>query len=267
MQPLKSFFLLCVAANLFAGGCASVRVKTDLLPTADSELTSDAGKFYIAGLSYACDDGYENAMQSAMDVAYEKNLLRLLRKECPNRYPLLFSEDENSSIPLFVTFEEEFKQSTFKTVAWMVGTLTIVPMILPAPFSDADRNITVSAGLWNGTDSKGSATVRSEFHRKQILWGTVLTPLALIPIPGESDFPKESSVFNMSRHGFDDVPQVAQQTATALAKIVAAKEPDFWTMQPRYAQPTGYSSSPAATGTPAPAPAALPLPTPTAAPF
>jgi hypothetical protein len=252
---------LCAAGILLSCGCASVRVKTDLKPEADPKLASSAGKFYIAGLSYNCDAGYVHESPPPMDVAYEKNLLRPLRKECSARYPLLFSEASESAIPLFVTVEEEFKQSEFKTIAWMLGTLMIVPMILPAPFVDMDRDITVSAGVWNGTDSKGSGTVRSSFHRKHILWGTVLTPLALIPIPGESDFPKESSVFCMSRGGFDDIPQVAQQTATALAKMVVTKDAAYWTAQPR------WTGSPASLSNPAPMSAPLPLPTQTVAPF
>lgn len=258
----KLLLLLCLAGTVLCSGCSSVRVKTDFLPETNSTLKSAAGMFYIAGLKYDCDDGYENQTLSAMDIAYEKKLLRLLRKECPARYPLLFSADESSAIPLFVTFEEECSQNNFKIVAWMLGTLTIVPMILPAPFIDVDRNISVSVGAWNGTDSKGSETVRSVFHRKQIGWGTVLTPLGLIPVPGESDFPKESEAFNMSRYAYDDIPQVAPQVATALAKIVAVKEPEFWTAPPRSVQQPGYSPAGSAS-----APSVLTLPSETAAPF
>ena len=261
MTVMKFLIWLCAAGILLTSGCASIRVKTDLMPDADPDLKSSAGKFYIAELKYNCDDGVVRESQNTLDVAYKKDLLRAVRKECPTRYPLLFSEFEESAIPLCITVDEEYGFKDGKFIAWMLCTLMITPMILPAPL-EINRDLTVSAGLWNGTDGKGSPVVRNKFRREQRGWVTMLTPLALIPAPGESDFPKESEAFNMGRNSYDDVPQVAQQVTTAIAKMIAGKDTEFWTAQPRRMESPSFSPV-----SPSAVPATLTLPTETIAPF
>lgn len=258
MQSIKTLFLLCMTGTLLASGCASVRVKTNLMPETDATLHSPTGRFYIAGLQYAVDGVDSGSTKSLpIDAAYEKRLFRLVRQECLARYPLLFTKDQTDSIPLWIEVEDSITSKDGKTLAWILCTATIVGTVFPAP-SEIDRDLVITVGVWNGKDGIGSAGTSKDFQREQHFWLSLLTPLGLISIPGESDFPKESEAFNMGRFAYDDVPQVAQQVATAVAKLVAAQDADYWTAQPRQYE------SPAQSAT---TPAALPAPTETVAPF
>lgn len=255
---MKPLMLLCVATTLLASGCASVRVKTDLMPEADASLQSPAGRFHIAGLQYSVD-GVASGSASALpiDAAYEKRLSRLVREECPSRYPLLFTKDQADSIPLWIEVEDSITSKDGKTIAWILCTATIVGTVFPVPM-EIDRDLEIAVGSWDGRDGIANVPTRKGFQRAQHIWGSLLTPLGLISIPGESDFPKKSEAFNMGRFAYDDVPQVAQQVATAVAKLVVTKDADFWTVQPRqYGSPVQ----------PAIPPVAVPLPMETVAPF
>jgi hypothetical protein len=140
----------------------------------------------------------------------------------------------------------------------MFGTLFMAPYFLPLP-TDRDRNMTVAIGTGTGHEGFKNIAFRKEFNRKEHGWFTIFSPLALIAIPGKSDFPKESTIFNMKGLDlYDDVPQLAQQVATALAKLVATQDAAFWTSQPR----TGTSSPLSPTR-----PVATPLPPETVDPF
>jgi len=226
--------LMCgVVGILFFSGCASYRVLTNLKPEADPALQSPAGRFYIAGIKYINNSD----ITPMFDQAYEKDLLLLVRKECLARYPALFERSAAGGVPIWIDISDSNSASD-DTIIWMLCTVLITPMILPMP-AQMDRTISVDVGVWNGTDSIAGMKLRKEFRREEHAW-TSLTPLALFPIPGESDLPKKSEVIDASgakpfknNVGYYDAPQVAQQVATAIAKLVATKEPEFWTAQPR----------------------------------
>ena len=261
MRAMKPMMLLCVVGALLAGGCASVRVTTNLKPESDPALKSPAGQFYVAGLKFTGVDGPDVRYSKEYLDTYQARLLPLVRSECIARYPLLFAQDSTKSIPLWVEVNERITFHKGKMLAWMFGTLTLVPIVFPAPMVQLERDIDVTVGLWNGRDGMGSGTMRKDFHRDEHAWMTLLTPLALITIPGESDFPKTSTAFNMSRFMYDDVPQVAQQVATALAKLVVTQDSAYWTAQPREQVTPGVPSALPAL------PTVLPPPAETAAPF
>jgi len=260
---MKRAWMICLglAGIFFLGGCASVRVKTDLMPEENPEMAVSSAKFYIAGLNYTVNDGCGRQVKSPIDSAYEKNLLRSLRNECSAGYPGLFTGDSSDAFPLWVEVTDEITTRDGKFIAWMLCTLTVTPMIFPAPVG-WDRDIHVSAGLWNGHEGIAGQKTGREFRREENLWVSVLTPFALIPVPGKSDLPKRSDAFNWGRFAYDDIPDVARQVATSLAKTVVSREPAFWAKQSLHVRSPVYS--PAASGT---SPVALPLPTQTAAPF
>ncbi|MDD3276029.1 MAG: hypothetical protein PHP93_03150, partial [Kiritimatiellales bacterium] len=228
----------------------------------NTTLQSPAGRFYVAGLNYVVDGVDADASAWPMDAVYKKNLLHLVRKESLALYPRLFTNDQTAgSVPLWVEVEDSITSKDGKTLAWMLCTLTLVGTVFPVPM-EIDRDMDVSVSPWNGRDGRGSEPVQVNFKREQHMWGSILSPLGLISIPGESDFPKVSEAFNMSRFAYDDAPQVAQQVATAVAKMVITKDSAYWTA------PSRWTGSPASPGIiPATALEALPLPTQTVAPF
>jgi hypothetical protein len=176
----------------------------------------------------------------------------------------LFTEEEKLAIPLYVTLTDAIELHQPRRVVWMLCTLMITPVILPMP-SMVEHDLTVSVSASKVTAGEGSTEDRKKFHREVHAWETALTPLGLITVPGESDFPKESRAGDfepiLMRWSYD-YEQVAQQMATALAKVIVSKELDFWKDALRPAQKQG----PSATGA-TDAPAASPVPTDSPTPF
>jgi len=184
----------------------------------------------------------------------------MVRKECISRYPALFANDASSgSIPLSVEIDGTITMHTGKMVAWMLCTADICGTLLPCP-AQQDEDFDVKAGVWNGRDGIAGVPLQNSFRREEHLWVSVFSPAALITIPGESDFPKISgTIFGVQEQMETAYQQTAQQVATALAQLVAAKEPGFWVV------PVGRESTP---GTlPAVPTTMLPPPAESAAPF
>lgn len=253
--------LLSTIGPLLISGCMSARVTTNLKPETNAELKSPAGQFYVAGLKYKYADANPQVPtdQKTMDDA-ERRLLPLVNQECVSRYPALFVNGAASgSIPLGVEVNCTVTQHPGKSVAWMLCTLDICGLILPCP-GDVEEAIDVKAGVWNGRGGMGGTPLSKSFERKDHFWVSVMTPSALIHMPGESDFPKFSgTIFDIQQQMDTAYQQTAQQVATVLAQLVADKEPGFWVV------PVGSESSP--TTMPATPTTTLPPPGESATPF
>ncbi len=208
-------------------GCMSGRTTTNLKPETNLELKYSAGKFYIEGLKYD-----NNLPENPTMADFDKRLLPLVRKECIARYPELFSGDSSSSIPLWIDVNQKTNSNDTKTFTWMFCSLMLCGMVFPLP-GESDEQFDVKAGVWNGQQGIKGASANKSFDRNMYFWVTVFTPLALITIPGESDFPKESgTIFGIESQMAAYELLTAQQIATALAKSVAEKDPSFWSARP-----------------------------------
>jgi hypothetical protein len=247
---MKSLSLLSVLLGAaLASGCVSARMTTNLKPGADPELKSPAGRFYVAGVKYLNTDPQAQQMSGA---DYERNLIPLVRKECVSRYPALFVDQPGDSIPLGVEVRQTSTLHNGKTVAWMLCTVFVCGMILPCP-GQMDEAFVVKAGVWGGRDGMRGAPLENGFQRENYSWVSLFTPLALIRIPGESDFPKVSgTIFGIQSQMRLYYEQIAQQTATALAQLVATKDPEYWA--------TVSASTEALPSTLQPPPTSVPLP-------
>lgn len=255
------FLMLCIGFTLMESGCMSARMTTDLKPEKDPVLKASAGTFYVAELTFSADNLSQQTAETYKK--YQRELLPLLRKECLERYPALFTDDSSGAIPLKIDVGSTTAMHTLKTIGWLYGTLLISGVILPCP-GDSDEDIDMRVGVWTGRENLRSATLQKSFRREIHTWVSLLTPAALITIPGESDFPKVSgSLFNMQGMEKVYLQQLASQIATALAKTVVTKDAEYWTAQPRWTAPV--SGSPGLNPSPVSAP--LTLPTQTVAPF
>jgi hypothetical protein len=247
IRGMKSLMLIYVPGLLLVSGCMSARVTTNLKPETNAQLTSPAGKFYVTGLKYTNGDSPDNKKTDA-------HVLKLVRKECSSRYPALFGSYASGSIPLAVEVDSTTTTHGDKMFLFGLCTGFLCPYIFPAP-DQFEEDIDVRAGLWNGRDGMRGAPLQASFQRENHCWRSMLTPSALITIPGKSDFPKESNMFTEGVN----YPQISQQVATALAQLVAAKEAGFWVL------PVGSESSPAAL--PSAPTTTLPAPADSTAPF
>ena len=256
---MKSVMLSFVVGPLLVSGCMSMRMTTNLKPETDPTLKSPAGQFYIAGLKYKYADANQQVQIDQSTIAdAERRLLPLVRKECTSRYPALFMAEASSAIPLGVEVDCTMTMHTGKMVAWMLCTVDLCGTFFPCPAAQ-DEDFDVKAGVWNGRDGIGGTPLQNSFRREDHLWVSVFSPAALITIPGESDFPKMSgTLLGMQEQMETSYQQTAQQVATALAKLVAVKEPGYWTT------PVGRENNPA---TPPSVPTTLPPPAESSAPF
>lgn len=226
-QLIKAIKLFSLAGILILNGCMSGRTTTNLKPDTNPELTSPAGKFYIEGITYT-----NNIPKNPTMSDFDKRLLSLVRKECITRYPELFSGDSSSSIPLWVDVNQKTDSNDSKTFTWMFCSLMLCGIIFPLP-GESDEQFDIKAGVWNGGEGIKGASANKSFQRNMYFWVSVFTPSALITIPGESDFPKESgTIFEIESQMAAYELLTAQQIATALAKSVAEKDLGFWTARP-----------------------------------
>lgn len=230
MQISSVINLLCLSGTLLVSGCMSGQTTTTLKPDANPELKSPAGKFYIEGITYDNNFPKEQQKQSISD--FNKRILPLVRKECITRYPELFSDDSSSSIPLWVDVNQKTNNNDTKTFTWMFCSLMLCGIVFPLP-GEADEQFDLKIGVWDGNENIKGASLKESFQRNMYFWVSVFTPSALITIPGESDFPKESGTI-LGMQGQIDAYELltAQQIATALAKPVAEKDIAFWAARP-----------------------------------
>jgi hypothetical protein len=231
-------------------------------PAKNAELKSPAGTFYVADLKFNLILDDPSPQTTETYKKYQRLLFPLLRKECVERYPALFANDPASSIPLGLTAENTSTSHDFRTKCWMLGTLMIVGLILPCP-DQRDEDFILKVGVWTGREDAKASMLQKNFRREFHGWVSVLTPLALIPVPGESDLPKASaSLFNIHQGEQIYLQQLATQLATALAETIVAKDPEFWTAQPRLNNSS--IGLPTRTGD---SPALIPVPSEIATPF
>ena len=237
--------LLCLTSIIFAaGGCMSARTTTSLKPEVNPDLKSPAGKFYVEGIKYTTDIVRQSSPDSKRQdadgqiKAYEekfcKNVLPLVRKECITRYPALFTDSSSSAaaIPLWVDVNHITVTNDSRSITWMLCTVMICGIILPCP-GDSDETIEIKTGVWDGREGIRGAAVPNSFKRFSEFWVSIL-PTALIPISGESDFPKISgTVFEIESQMAAYELITAQQIATAIAKSVADKKSDYWAVAPQ----------------------------------
>lgn len=233
--------LLCLTAIIFAaGGCMSARSTTSLKPEANPDLKSPAGKFYVEGIKYTGENANQargmgqdfEAQKKAYEEKFCRNILPLVRKECAARYPGLFTDNSSSAIPLWVDINHKTSTDDSRTLTWMLCTVMICGIILPCP-GDTDEKFELKTGVWDGREGIRGAAANNNFQRYSEFWVSIL-PTALIPISGESDFPKISgTIADIDRQMAAYELITAQQISTAVAKSVADKKSDYWTVAPQ----------------------------------
>ena len=242
LKALRIIKLLCLTGIVFAvGGCMSARSTTNLKPEANPELKSSAGKFYIEGIKYTSNTINQTSPGMGQDFetqkkAYEeefgRRLLALVRKECAARYPALFTDNSSSATPLWIEVNHITVTNDSRTLTWMLCTVMLSGIIFPCP-GDTNETIEIKTGVWNGQEGIRGATILNNFQRYTEFWVSVFTPSALIPISGESDFPKISgTIFEIESQTASYELITAQQVATAVAKSVAEKDSNYWVAMP-----------------------------------
>ncbi|HBM16510.1 MAG TPA: hypothetical protein DD381_09255 [Lentisphaeria bacterium] len=228
MKSMKLFSVLGISTLFLLNGCYSGKLNSNIKPQENPKLNSPAGKFYVEGISYTND--LKNKREGEYMKDFDKRILPLVRKESVSRYPELFTDDSSDAIPLWVDINQNTNIHTTKTTLWMLCTVMICGLILPLP-SDTSENIAIKTGIWNGYNGIKGSSLNKELKIESEAWISLLTPSALISVPGESDFPKKSGTMMFGTKNITDYYEsiIAQLIVTTLAGTITEKDPSFWT--------------------------------------
>lgn len=251
MRARMILALLGATAAFITAGCMSGRTTTNLVPKSDPALKSPAGMFCIneVNLRYITPN-----QQPSLDMVSNpsQRILPKLRQECRERYPSLFADESSSTFPLALDITITVTQHPGKTVGWMLGTCLLSSVIFPCP-GQTDEAFCVKVGAWGSRDFHIENSFQAEFQRENHGWVSLLTPMALITIPGKSDLPKtKGTIFAINSWEEEYLRQTAQQLATAVAQATASKDAAFWASLPRqrYAEPAVTSFTSVTEGAP-----------------
>ena len=216
MSPRLLSATLLITAGALLQGCVSSALQTTLPPRAETHPG-------ISGLKYSFSEvrvkktfpkdkfGGEpaeiipsrapvhKAQPANPEVHWDDETWRRhLTDVAVRRHPALFTRDE-PSVPLRVTIDATVDNSLGYSITAEVCTLCILAGVLPLPvYADADIAVSLSADSREAT-----APTSFEFKREDSSWISVFTPLALIPYPARSDFPRVSLM----------LPQMTDQAA------------------------------------------------------
>lgn len=232
---------LCVAASLFAGGCASNKI--GVLPAAKPVLVPETNSaFYMI---QKVDVSFSAAPPEWQSGIFSGRFARLAAE----RHPGLF---RNSAEATPIAVRIEVRQSAHDGVALVafMGTLGILGGVLPSLPWSTEWQVQMQV-----QDLRGAPLFSTGIEAEHRGWWSLVSPLGLIPIPGESDVPKVST-FVTGGPGIVPEPfrdYVAECLADHLAAELLKQDFSLLPSQP-FTAPSGQipTSLPLPTGTPAP---------------
>ena len=218
MKNLFEKTVLLVALGAMTG-CCSYRFTTTMSRPAAQP--NQSVKFFVKELNYPkvrrwaipTIEGfsYESGKQLPTEISPDM-LKGTISKTSTVRYPHLFS-NQSDSIPLKVSVRIHDKHDPLMGLKFTAFTLT--GTILHLPWSDGGIfDVSVSLFAENFTPVQIGTIA---FVRKDYLWISLVSPTALLNIPGESAKPKTSSGDEALQHGGDlTVESIVDAVATIL---------------------------------------------------
>lgn len=168
--------ILLVVVALFFGGCGSARYASTLKPTNDPKRT--LGEPYRI-VSVKVD------RQGGVAAGWHGLTPDAVAAEAKRRYPAIFV-DRFDAVPVVADVKGVFHDQSFVGALLTGFTLGVIP------FPSTQRSdLSVSVELLDERgERKRSEPVR--FVREDSLWMSIVGPLGCIPIPGDSDLPRDT---------------------------------------------------------------------------
>jgi len=193
MRSVVSILLLIIL-SLLVGGCGSARYSSTLKPSNDP--TRAVGERYrIVGVDLK-QNGTPASLHGLSEGGIQERARRL--------YPAIFSEGYDS-IPLFVHVRGDFHEYSM-TGAFLTA---LTAGVIPFPSTQqADLSVSVSLFDEKGEKLRGAPVA---FTREDSIWVTLFGPLGCIPVPGQSDLPRDTVFLLM---GAENTPTKTKQLTT-----------------------------------------------------
>jgi hypothetical protein len=181
--------LMVAASALLLAGCMSARGTSTLQPLPDAEQRLAGLQFRVA----AIEEGPANPQEAAQG----------LQRQMSQAYPRLFSDDLEA-IPLLVRFKTTPDNNTVG--AFIGGFFTLGTLPVPT-WTGFSREVGVTPWTANGA-ALPVCVIR--YTRRDHVWVTVFTPLALIPMPGRSDMDRDVGTILNADSGYKAYAQKQQ---------------------------------------------------------
>ena len=182
---------LLLAAGALLQGCESWSFQTTLPPRAEAHPGIQGLRYSFAEVRVNKTWPTGNFGGQPLDIvpvgndAYWRSRLT---EVAVRRHPALFTKDA-PSVPLRLSIDAKVDDSEGASFTAYLCTLCVLGGVLPVPvYSDADIAVRVSAA------DSGTRAAAFDFKRENRKWRSILTPLALIPYPAHSDFPRSTVV-------------------------------------------------------------------------
>lgn len=206
MRTVNLIFILAgFLAVILASGCASTKIQSTLLPSPDRGGLKDGLKFNIVNVQI---NGTAAPTSSTMLTCTAP----LLMESAVRLHPELFSNSP-SAIPLSVRIDTVNsgeglygREQNLQVLFSLLGTIP-VPESFETVFNVQVCDLSPVPFL-NATES---------FERCDTTWFTVLTPLGLLPVPGQSDLPR---VIHLSSETAKPNPQTPQFSIDCCSEAV-----------------------------------------------
>ena len=173
--------LILTGVIVLLGGCVSAKYTTTS-PSQPSPTWEHPVRFRIAGVSVVGDRrmGYGDAViESATFFTAQR-----ISEAAARRYPDLFAESSDA-LPVRVRLEISHSDSTAWSSLLMACSVTVFGSVLPLPSSARERiacSVEVIDPLYAGS-SRGDGR---QFDVRMTEWVSLLTPLGLLPVPGQA---------------------------------------------------------------------------------
>jgi hypothetical protein len=190
MKHISLRWAAVILAVMVMAGCASQRVASTMKITGDSGLELGRARFYIVDYADVFDGG-------SPPVTEEKHRLtaQRLQERAKVLYPRVFTDDW-AALPVSVKAKIKHDSSGLQRAA-IIGGFTLGLFPIPG------TSVTSHEVITSVRDARGDnmADTQVNFDTEFGMWVTLLTPLGSLPVPGESDLPRDTVLLGIPLSG------------------------------------------------------------------
>lgn len=204
---------------LLATGCMSAKYATNIQYQRDAEAVLKEFRFSIKSVDFVMPSRKGSCQMfpstpeylATLDQDMIKNMAEKwswnddrwteeMRAIAVQRYPKLFATSSDA-LPVMVRIQAAHANSDVATIGMIFGSLTLMSMVFPLPVWEQGR-LEVSCELVLDREMMHTPLATVAVERRDMYWVTILTPFALIPVPGAADDRHTETVLAILRPDF-----------------------------------------------------------------
>jgi hypothetical protein len=184
----KSLLALVLVVTFITAGCSTTRFESTIKKQSFNQQGLAGYKLKIVSLTISRIGPYDTSGFTVKNDKYMKIAIE--------RYPEIFSY-EDSALPVAIQLYEKESSSSdlaFWSTFWIsIFSLATLPVYQSKTISfDGDVRFSDMA-------SHEFCAGQASFVRTDAYWATILSPIGLLPVPGESDSPQYTYIADKNR--------------------------------------------------------------------